>query len=263
MHCRFPATICVYLSRLVSPSSHQAPEPSIPLTCKDNAWVRLRAPQTRARLAAAYGEGDLGVPIQELEAWLAGLEPQAHEAGARMKTVEVDLQVCSAACTRMTAPCMLLGAVPQRYGCCMPCMLLNARVSQAQRRCLREQQCALEPPACALILHALCALDSGGDVVGSLVPGVHHGKGDADADSDFDFFLARMGARVRRADGAHGGECGARAVRARARQAEPPGSCGGRARARHRRPRQVRARARRLAARAARAAAAARGAPVA
>lgn len=49
--------------------------------------------QTRARLAAAYGEDDLGSSVEELEGFARELDPTMRESRTKLQTKNVDLQV--------------------------------------------------------------------------------------------------------------------------------------------------------------------------
>ena len=47
----------------------------------------------RARLAAAYGEDDLGSSVEELEEYTRELDPTMRESRTKLQTKNVDLQV--------------------------------------------------------------------------------------------------------------------------------------------------------------------------
>jgi hypothetical protein len=49
--------------------------------------------QTFARLAAAYGEEDTTMSLEELQEFAKSVEPQLCESSNRLRTLEVDLQV--------------------------------------------------------------------------------------------------------------------------------------------------------------------------
>ncbi len=49
--------------------------------------------QTHARLAAAYGEDDLGSSVEELEEYTRELDPTMRDSRTKLQTKNVDLQV--------------------------------------------------------------------------------------------------------------------------------------------------------------------------
>lgn len=49
--------------------------------------------QTFARLAAAYGEEDVNMSVEELEDYAKAIEPELRASSNKLRTLEVDIQV--------------------------------------------------------------------------------------------------------------------------------------------------------------------------